>query len=241
MSDRPQVYLILGAAGSGRREIVADLIEAGLDGADGVHSRLAAGEAASAVDARLGTLERWSWADGRIAASPPAPGATVFFFADGRGNPVDQIEAFQAWLAGAGGELARILCVVHCDLVAQHPPMLVWYDACIHFADVVLFNRRDGVTNKWFSDFRAHYAAQFLPCLFEVVKRGRVANPALILEPQARRLSHFFDAEPEWEAADGDEETEGEVEMQPVEDPYLQRLAGGRRVKVIPDIAKYLA
>lgn len=244
MTDRPQVYLILGAAGSGRREVVADLIEGGLGDGAVVQSLLAAGETAGAADARLGTLTRWDWADGRIAAPEPAAGATVFFFADGRRNPIDQIEAFQAWLVGAGGELARILCVVHCGLAAQHPPLLAWYDACIHFADVVLFNRRDGVANKWYSDFRAHYAAQFLPCLFEVVKDGRVANPALILEPQARRLSHFFDAEQDWEVEGGeDEQAEGEVEVEahPVEDPYLQRRPGGRRVKELPDIAQFLA
>jgi len=247
MSDRPQVYLILGAAGSGRREVVADLIEGGLDGAAGVRSLLAADEPADPADARLGAVARWTWTDGRIESPDLAGAATVFFFADGRRNPVDQIEAFAPWLAGRGGELARILCVVHCGLVAQHPPLRAWFDACVHFSDVVLFNRRDGLPNRWMSEFRAHYAGLFLPCLFELVKAGRVANPALILDPQARRLSQFFDAEQDWEVEGGEEETEdaeaeeGEVEAHPVEDPYLQRLPGGRRVKVIPDVTKFLA
>ena len=249
------MYLILGAAGSGRREIVADLIEGGLaagsagqpfDLAQSRQSALAllpADEQAGAADARLGSLARWAWTDGRIE-SPDLAGAThVFLFTDGRRNPVDQVEAFQAWLAASGGELARILCVIHCGLVAQHKELLAWYDACVHFADVVLLNRREGVPNKWMSDFQARYAAQFLPCLFELVKAGRVENPALILEPQARRMSHVFDEEPNWEvtSADGEEEDEEEITAQPEEDPYLQRRAGGRRVKEIPDVAKYLA
>ena len=254
-SEKPLVYLILGAAGSGRREIVADLIEGGLaagsagqpfDLAQSRQSALAllpAGEQAGEADARLGSLARWAWNDGRIE-SPDLAGAThVFLFTDGRRNPVDQVEAFQAWLAASGGELARILCVIHCGLVAQHKELLAWYDACVHFADVVLLNRREGVPNKWMSDFQARYAAQFLPCLFELVKAGRVENPALILEPQARRMSHVFDEEPNWEvtSADGEEEDEEEITAQPEEDSYLQRRAGGRRVKVIPDVAKYLA
>ena len=92
-------------------------------------------------------------------------------------------------------------------------------------------------------DFQAHYAAQFLPCLFELVKAGRVKNPALILEPQARRMSHVFDEELNWEitgAEESDAEGEEEIEAKPEEDPYLQRLAGGRRVKEIPNVAKYL-
>jgi hypothetical protein len=107
----------------------------------------------------------------------------------------------------------------------------------------VLLNRREGLANKWLSDFQAHYAAQFLPCLFEPVKAGRVKNPALILEPQARRLSHFFDAELNWEiTGDEEEEAEGdeEIETQPEEDPWLQRRPGGRRVKEIPDVADFL-
>ena len=244
---RSLVYLILGAAGSGRREVVADLIDGGLAagsaGRQGVLTLLSTGEQAGDCDARLGRLARWSWTDGRIE-SPDLAGAThVFFFTDGRRNPVDQVEAFQGWLAASGGELARILCVVHCGLAAQHKELLAWFDACVHFADVVLLNRREGVPHKWMADFQGRYTAQFLPCLIELVKAGRVENPALILEPQARRMSHVFDEEPNWEVAGAGEEEESdeEIEAQPEEDPYLQRCAGGRRVKEIPDIAKYLA
>jgi hypothetical protein len=243
---RPLVYLILGAAGSGRREIVADLIDGGLAaGSAGQPSTLAllpADERAGEADARLGPCARWAWTDGRIE-SPDLAGAThVFLVTDGRRNPVDQVEAFQAWLAVSGGELARILCVIHCGLVAQHKELLAWYDACVHFADVVLLNRRGGVPNKWMSDFQGRYAAQFLPCLFELVTAGRVENPALILEPQARRMSHVFDEEPNWEVTGaGGEEADGEeITAQPEEDPYLQRRAGGWRAKEIPDIADFL-
>jgi hypothetical protein len=242
-SEKPLVYLILGATGSGRREIVADLIEGGL--ADGDHALvlLSADEPAGDCDQRLGTVARWTWADGRIESPEPGGATHVFVVTDGRRNPVDQVEAFQKWLVAHGGELARIFCVVHCGLVAQHKELRAWVDACVHFADVVLLNRREGVANKWMSDFQARYAAQFLPCLFEPVKTGRVKNPALLLAPQARRMTHIFDEEPTWEVtgAEGEAEEDEEIEAQPEEDPYLQRRPGGRRVKEIPDIAKYLA
>jgi hypothetical protein len=244
MPDRPLVYLILGAAGSGRREVVADLIEGGLDGSDRAQSLLAAGEAPDAHDGRLGALQRWTWTDGRIESGAPDDATHLFFFADGRRNPVDQVEAFQAWLQTHGGELARIVCVVNCALVSQHKPLLAWFDACVHFADVVLLNRREGVTNKWLTDFQARYASQFLPCLIESVKDGRVENPALILEPQARRMAHLFDEEMNWEVTgdeEDDEEGEKEIEAHVEEDPWLQRRPGGRRVKELPDIAEYLA
>ena len=119
----------------------------------------------------------------------------------------------------------------------------------MHFSDVVLLTRREGVANKWLSGFRAHFDGQFYPCLFELVKAGRVKNPALVLDPLARRMSHAFDAEQDWiftdaegEEIEEDEETDGdeEVEATQAEDPYFVRDAAHRRVKKVPDITKYL-
>jgi len=173
----------------------------------------------------------------------------VFFFVDGGLNPVDQIESFKAWLEAQGGELARILSVVDVQRAERHAALLPWFEACVHFSDVVLLNRREGVENKWLSDFLAHFKKQYYPCLFERVKHGRVQNPALILEPQARRMTHVFDEEQDWiftnaegEVIDEEEETgegDDEIEAHPEEDPYFVRHHGGRRVKELPDIAAY--
>jgi hypothetical protein len=254
-SDKPLVYLILGAAGSGRREIVADLIEGGL--ADGDHAAvlLADGEPASAADTALPSVARWSWRDGAIQAAPP-PGATrLFFVTDGRANPLSQVEAFKLWLAAHGLELARVLCVVNCALAEHNPALLAWFDACVHFADVALLTRREGVANKWLSDFIARYRDQFYPCLFELVKAGRVKNPALILDPHTRRMTQFFEAEPDWRAQAGeaviieddagdedDPEADGDeaADAPPGTDPWLARDTAGRRLKPLPDIAKFL-
>ena len=250
-SEKPLVYLILGAAGSGRREVLSDLIEAGLVEADRPAVMLAATEIAAAHDAKLPRISRWEWRDGAIVGTLPAGATHVFFISDGRRSPVDQIEVFKPWLEAQGGELARVLCVVNTRLAEQNPPLLAWYDACVHFSDVVLLNRREGVENKWLSGFLDHFKGQFMPCIFELVKEGRLKNPALVLEPQARRMSHYLDEEQDWiftdsegEVIDEEEETEDgdeEIEAKPEEDPYLVRLNGGRRVKQLPDIAKFLA
>ena len=248
-SENPLVYYVLGAAGSGRREVLADLIEAGLAEGDRAAVMLAESETAAAVDAKLPSLTRWAWTDGMIVGQLPREATHVFFVTDGRGNPVEQTEVFKAWLDAQGGEIARVLAVVNCRLAEKNPPLLAWYEACIHFADVVLLNRREGVANKWLSEFQAHFKKQYVPSLFEFVKEGVVKNPALVLEPQARRMSHVFDAEQDWiftntegEVIDEDEETEGdqEVEAKPEEEPYFARDAAGRRAKKIPDVAKFL-
>ena len=252
---KPLVYLVLGAAGSGRREVLADLIEGGLGASDRAAVLLAASEPADKADEKLGAVVRWVWRDDEgIEVLLPPDATRVFFVTDGRRNPVDQIEAFAAWLPAQGGELARVLCVVNCQLAEKNPPLRAWFDACVHFADVVLLNRREGVANKWMREFEEHYRKQFLPCVFEFVKGGRVKNPALVLEPQARRMTHVFDEEKEWfvtgkdgvkrsvDELDDDEagDSEEEVEVTPEEEPYFIRDAAKRRAKKIPDIAKFL-
>lgn len=245
-SAKISAYLLLGAAGSGRRELLADLLETALAADGRAILAVAETETADPADAALAalaglTVVRWRLADGTIVMPDFAADGPVFVLADGRANPVDQVEAFKPWVESIGGELGRILCVVNCRLAEQHARLVAWYEACIHFADVVLLAKREGVANKWLSDFEARFKDKFYPCLFESLKHGRVKNPALVLDPQPRRMSHYFD-EPDWEAAaeDEDDGEEGEVELQPAEDIYLERRAGGRRVKEIPSIAEFL-
>ena len=266
--NSPHAYIILGSTGSGRRAVLADLIANGLDESARPMLLVAEGErpAEEATTARLAAMPTliqatWRLEDGRVAAGAPIPeGAThVFFLVDGRTNPIDQIEAFHAWLPSAGLEIGRVITVVDCQLASTRPELQRWYDACVHFSDVVILARRDGVANKWITDFTHRYRKQHFPCLIELVKKGELENPVLILEPQARRMSMLFDAEDTW-AVGGDADTVIEDEADDDEDagkpsadaiddpdliggvdPYVERLAGsGRRAKEIPDIAKIL-
>lgn len=253
MADQKRlVYLILGATGSGRREVLADLITDGIGEGERPAVLLSGAEAELDADAKLPGVTRWTWLeDGAISATLPSEATHVFFVVDGRRNPIDQIEAFKPWVDAQGGEVARVICVVNSKLAEQHPALLAWFEACVHFSDVVLLNKREGVENKSVSDFLNHFKKLYYPCHFELLKDGRVKNPALILEPQARRMSHVFDEEPNWvftnaegEEIDEQEELEegedDEIEAKPEEDPYFERRNGGRRVKEIPDIAKFL-
>lgn len=243
------MYLILGAAGSGRREVLADLIEAGLEAGDRAAVLLSETEDANDFDAKLPRIVRWAWRDDRIEGVLPDDATRIFFITDGRQNPVEQLDVLKAWLDAHGIQVARTICLVNCQLAEKNPPLLAWYEACVHFSDVVLLNKREGVENKWLSGFLTYFKKRFYPCLFETVKGGRVHNPALILDPVARRMSHVFDEEQDWvftdaagEEIDEQEETEGEeeIEAKPEEDPYFARDAAGRRVKRLPDIRKFL-
>ena len=232
MAEKPLVYLILGAAGSGRRQVLTDLLGDGLVATDRPAVMLAASETADEADATLPALTRWSWTDGMITGVLPREATHVFFVSEGRENPVEQIEVFVAWLEAQGGQIARVITIVNCQLAEKNSVLLAWYEACVHFSDIVLLNLREGVANKWMSDFQAHFKKQFVPCLFEFVKQGQVKNPALTLDPQPRRMSHVFDDEQDWifktpegEVIEEDEETEGdeEVEATREEEPYFAR------------------
>ncbi len=230
--------------------MLLDLIEDGLGAGERAAVMLADGEPADETDAKLPVLTRWSWIEeGAISGTIP-PGAThVFFLANGRRSPVDQAEVFKPWVEAQGGQVARVICIIDAKMAQRNPPLLAWFEACVHFSDVVLLNKREGLENKWVSDFLGHFKDLYYPCHFELVKNGRVHNPALILDPQARRMTHAFDDEQDWIFTDSDgeiideqEETkdgEEEIEAKPEEDPYFERRFGGRRVKEIPDISKF--
>ncbi len=256
--DRPWLYIILGSAGSGRREVLTDLIQAGLSAEDKAAVILAESEPASPMDDGLPAISRWSLVDGVAKVELPAGVSHVFLVLDGADNPVEQIEPLSVWLRTAACELARVIYVADCARFEKHPELLAWSDACTHFSDVVLLNRREGVANKWMSEFRRRYTDLRYPCLFEMVKAGRVKNPALLLEPEARRTSHVFDLD-EWagislegveigtsddEGEDGDGEPIAISDLDPDDMPevdiYLERKPGGYRIKTIPDISRFL-
>lgn len=242
------VYFILGTPGSGRRAIIRDLIENGLTGEDRAVVLLATGETADPADERLAALpntvvERWQAGDPLLPPVALPSGATVFFLADPRLSQIDQLEALKPWLDAQGAELARIFCVVDCQLAEKNPVLRQWFDACIHFADVVFLTRREGLANKWVSDFLKHFKDERYPCHFVQVKaKGELATPLLWLDPTARRVSQYFDEGESYEieGLETDDEDDGEDTGLLPPEPYFVRLQGGRREKTVPDIREFL-
>ncbi len=248
-SPGPSVYFILGTPGSGRRALVRDLVENGLAPEEKALVLLAESEAADPADAKLAALanaevRRWTWAEPALPPVDLPAGATVFFLADSLASPIDQLEALKPWLEEHGATLARIFCVVDCQLAEKQPVLRQWFDACIHFADVVFLTRREGLANKWLSDFIKHFKDEFFPCHFVQVKtKGDLATPLVWLDPTPRRVSQYFDEGETYEIegleTDDEEDDEEDTGLLPPE-PYFLRLSSGRREKEVPDIRDYL-
>jgi len=250
MASSPSVYFIIGTPGSGRRAIVRDLIENGFDAADPVLVLLATGETADPADTKLAArpnteVRRWEWTPAGLPAVKLPTGSTTFFIADGHLSPIDQLEALKPWLEQLGAELARVFCVVNCQLAEQQPVLKQWFAACIHFADVVFLTKREGVANKWLSDFIKQFKDEHFPCHFVQVKtKGELPNPALLLDPTPRRVSQYFDegmtiGEIEGLETDDEEDDEDDTGLLP-EESYFTRDRSGRREKELPDITKFL-
>ena len=240
---KPQVYLIYGIPDSGRREILFDLIESGIDSGEQTLYFRPENEPPSPFDEKLETLDNVSCTNWNLSGTTIRHGSIkaapqkIIFLTPGTCAPSDAAEALKTWIDGNQCELARIITVVHCDFLNQNEKALSWFDACIHFSDVILLNRRENVSNKWIKDFEISYQKQYCPARFLLVKKGRVANPFEVLEPEARRLSLYFDEliPIEEDEFDGDLLPE---DRKP--DKYIERLENGQRAQRVPNIRTLL-
>lgn len=244
----PSVYAVIGTPGSGRRAIVLDLVENGLVPETSVLVLVPEASPPSAAEATLAArprteVRRWDGGQAVLPATDLSGRATVFLLLDPLGDVVDQLEALRPWLVERGAELARVLMVVDCQLAERTPALAGWFDACVHFADVVFLARREGVANKWMSDFVRRYEDEALPCYFLPLRRAGIANPALVLEPQPRRMSQYFDAveesPPDLEIETDDDGPDDDGEL-PAPEPYFVRNRAGRHLREVPSPRDHL-
>lgn len=243
MSERPIVYLIFGIPDSERRSILFDLIEGGLPSSEQVLYFHPKGEDSSPFDEQIEALENvsivdWELSDakithGRISAAPEK----IIFLAPGSSDPAEVAEALKTWVSHNDCELGRIITVVHCSFLDREEKSRAWFDACIHFSDVVLLSRRESVDNKWIKAFEARYRKECYPCHIEQVVKGKAKNPAAVLDPEARRMSLYFDELTPIEDDEFDDEEQPE-DIKP--DRYIERNESGQRVRPIISISKML-
>lgn len=242
-----ELYIILGTPGSGRREIAAQLLD-GLPG--GARVYVSRAEKESPADAELASLDevevlRW-FTDGTKLEIPDAEDSPdrVMFVTEGARNPVDQMEILAALAPRLGWKAARIITVVDCALANRAPSSAEWFKACIHFSDVVLLHRREGIPPSFDKNFLEPYRKSCAPALFESTRKGIVTNPDLVMQPEARRISQVFDEDRD--PLDEMEFDEDNLPDEPFElvnkpDPYFERDDRGLRRIRIPEIADFLS
>lgn len=242
MRSSPQIfYLVLGCQNSGRRRVLFDIAKDLAAEPDPFTILISESETPNDWQVKFSeldnvTLEMFSGETNSIQTDHLNSSHTnVVILAPGLANPIDQVEALKTLIQQVNCDLGRILTVAHCDQLQAHNQLFSWYDACIHFSDVCLINRGAETTNQFVQNFINRYKKQHFPCLFETTRKGSIKNPGLILEPQARRISLYFEPEEDrW--LDKEEDWDENSHL----DPYLKRLPSGSRAKWIPDIQAIL-
>ena len=240
MSESPKVYLLLGPKGSGRRKIFLDLIQELLESSSILWFRHCSDSEASyaSINARiegLSSLEcvQWTLENSKIKhSSIKANPDYIFFMAPADVDLAETIEGLKGWLNKNDCTLTRIITVIHSEMACHNAIALKWFEASMHFSDIVLLNKRELVEGKWVQDFISNYKKRYFPTRFEYVKKDQVSNPMDILDHQVYRNSLYFD-----ELMPIEEDEIEELQSEDTkEDPYIERLESGKRVKPIPTL-----
>ncbi len=231
------LYLIQGCANSDRRTAVFDLLRDTATTDDPWEVYISDTETPSIWNEQIAAVTGLNLRtyEGNLTNCQLDPNANSIVIANGRQDPMDQIEFLKDLLESSGKELGRIITLLDCELLHNNPGLRSWYTACIHFSDVLLLSHRQNLTNQHVQDILTPYQDDWFPFYTESLKKGRVRNPNLILEPQARRISLLFEPDEDiWLDEDVDP-MDG-----PEEDIYLKKFPDGNREIRIRDISKFL-
>ena len=121
-------------------------------------------------------------------------------------------------------EIGRIISFLDANILPEISPQLqLWLDAVAHFSDVLCISNRSNQNGKAVKMITDRYENMRYPMetyLISQNKKGKLLN---ILNPTARRITHIFDSPDLLDS----EETH-------LDDPYLKKLANGKREKVVP-------
>jgi hypothetical protein len=121
-------------------------------------------------------------------------------------------------------QIGRIISFLDANILPEISPQFqLWLDAVAHFSDVLSISNRNNQNGKAVKMIIDRYENMRYPMetyLISQNKKGKLLN---ILNPTARRISHIFDSPDLLDS----EET-------PQNDPFLKKLANGKREKGIP-------
>jgi len=171
----------------------------------------------------------WTLEDGAINA-PWVDADAHFFCIDRHVDIIDVLEALSNWLPQQEQSVTGIIGIVDAQKIQTVPEVKPWYEAIIHFSDVVCLDQVQKLKANWVEHYIEPFKKQCYPCLFLTMKDGRVPNPAIILDAGVRRMTQVFDQL----QVDDEDEAMDQYEV----DPYFKRLFSGCRAQVLPDVTR---
>ena len=121
-------------------------------------------------------------------------------------------------------EIGRIISFLDANILSEISPQFqLWLDAVAHFSDVLCVSNRSNQNGKAVKMIIDRYENMRYPIEIYLISQNKKGKLLNILNPTARRITHIFDSNDLLDP----EET-------PEDDPYLKKLANGRREKVVP-------
>lgn len=239
-------YIFLGTPDCGRRAVLADLIRDGIAGTTTLY--IAEPERDTNAESPLTnvpelTVKSWKFDDDLSIELDDDDSENCVLLADGEDDFIDQVEAFSALVKRKGWHVARVVTIVDCAFASCVPASADLLKACIHFSDCVLLTNRANVNNAWVKAFQDGYKKDCFPCVFELVKKNRVENPARVLVDEPRRLTQIFDEDrdPIYDMEfDGEKLPDEPFDLVNAIDPYFETTDAGTRKIALPKIAELL-
>jgi len=121
-------------------------------------------------------------------------------------------------------EIGRIISFLDANILLEISPQFqLWLDAVAHFSDVLCISNRSNQNGKAVKMITDRYENMRYPMEIYLISQNKKGKLLNILNPTARRITHIFDSPDLLDS----EET-------PTDDPYLKKLANGKREKVVP-------
>lgn len=252
--DELDLFLFLGIEGSGRKASVLDIIEGYYSKEKKVSILLHESESFKMDEHDRIEVILYRMSPGKILFPNGIPSNNlIFILGPGRGSCLEFLENVRDWTVSKKIKVSKIITMAHMEKILAHNKVARWYDAAIHFSDIIFLNNREPKKDKEIRKFIERYTQDLsMPCLFEFVKKDRIKNPALAIEGSPRRTSQAFD-EQEFDMdlsdviiTDENDENLGDdeaflSEFQNAAEPYFEKLPNGRRIKEIPDITEFLS
>lgn len=247
MKDNPiWLNLLLSGPNPNRWKMVREIVHHTLPKEEGLTVIVSAEEEAAArefLDPGRFRVAEWSLLNGTIEFSEDLSPTRAHLLLYGRPEFADNlIEALVDGYRNSLFEMGRIATHVHSGWCSSDETARAWYEASIHFSDLVLLDNREEVEDPWVRNYQEKFRKQRYPCLFDLVRKGLPKHPDWLFESQPRRLSLVFDPDDLSGFANNDydfddEEEDPDDEEEPAGDPYLRRNVAGERersVKPLP-------
>jgi len=228
------IYLLLSWDTRHQLLLIQDLLEERLQAASAVvihaHETVLKPDWVSSTQVPMEWVN-WQLENGQIH-TPWTDTGVHFFCIDRQVNIIDVLEALSNWLQQQEQSLTGIIGIVDAQKIQTVPEVQPWYEAIVHFSDVVCLDQIQKLKANWVENYIEPFKKQCYPCLFLTMKDGKVPNPAMILDAGVRRMTQVFDQ------LQVDDEDEG-IEQHEV-DPYFKRLFSGCRAQALPDVTRLI-